>query len=161
MGVLGEIKLKQLKNKNTIAYTTVEDISGTVDIIVFSAILASYRSIMTAGSVVIINGKVSEREDREPEIVCESVEIVPESAQNAEQIETLYLKISSINSQQFNEVCEILAKYKGSVQNGEYILVSKSHWLVNLYTIDENTICRFVVKHIIFPIHMSDACMIT
>ncbi|MBQ6884949.1 MAG: DNA polymerase III subunit alpha [Clostridia bacterium] len=113
VGVLGEIKLKQLKNKNTIAYTTVEDISGTVDIIVFSAILASYRSIMTAGSVVIINGKVSEREDREPEIVCESVEIVPESAQNAEQIETLYLKISSINSQQFNEVCEILAKYKG------------------------------------------------
>jgi len=113
VGVLGEIKLKQLKNKNTIAYTTVEDISGTVDVIVFSAILASYRSIMTSGSVVIINGKVSEREDREPEIVCESVEIVPESAQNAEQTETLYLKIPSINSQQFNEVCEILAKYKG------------------------------------------------
>ncbi len=113
VGVLGDIRLKQLKNKNTIAYTTVEDTSGIVDVIVFATAFASYRSIMTAGNIVIINGRVSEREEREPEIVCESVEIVPESAQNVEQTETLYLKIPSINSQQFNEVCAILAKYKG------------------------------------------------
>ncbi len=113
VGVLGDIKLKQLKNKNTIAYTTLEDTSGIVDVIMFSAVLASYRPIMTAGSVIVINGKVSEREDREPEIVCESIEVVPESAQSAEETATLYLKIPSINSPQFNKACDILAKYKG------------------------------------------------
>ena len=113
VGVLGDIKLKQLKNKNTIAYTTLEDTTGTVDIIIFSAVLASYRSIMTEGSVVVINGKVSEREDRDAEIVCESVELVPESAQNTVQIVTLYLKIPSVNSKEFNQVCNVLSKHSG------------------------------------------------
>lgn len=113
VGVLGDIKLKQLKNKNTIAYTTLEDTTGMVDVIVFSATLAGYRPIMTPGSVVIINGKVSEREDRDPELVCESVESVPESAQSAEQKTTLYLKIVGLNSPQFNKVCEQLALHKG------------------------------------------------
>lgn len=113
VGVLGDIKLKQLKNKNTIAYTTIEDTTGTVDVIVFSAVISAYRSIMTEGNIVIINGKVSEREDRDAELVCESVEIVPESAQSAVQSTTLYIKIPSLNSSQFTEVCDTLAKFKG------------------------------------------------
>ncbi len=113
VGVLGDIKLKQLKNKTTIAYTTIEDTTGIVDVIIFSATLNSYRSIMTAGSVVIINGKISEREDRDAELVCESVEIVPESAQKDEGIATLYLKLPSLNSNEFNKVCEVLSKHTG------------------------------------------------
>ena len=113
VGVLGDIKLKQLKNKNTIAYTTVEDTSGVIDVIVFSATLAAYRPIMVPGNIVIINGKVSEREDRDAELVCESVEVVPESAQNAELSTTLYLKIPSMKSPVFNDVCDILSKHKG------------------------------------------------
>jgi len=113
VGVLGDIKLKQLKNKNTIAYTTLEDTTGSIDIIVFSATLAAYRPIMISGNVVVINGKVSEREDRDPELVCESVEVVPESAQNGEETATLYLKIPSLNSQKFNMVCDVLSKYHG------------------------------------------------
>jgi DNA polymerase-3 subunit alpha len=113
IGVLGDVKLKQLKNKNTIAYTTLEDATGTIDVIVFSTVLSSYRAIMNEGSVVIINGKVSEREDRDAELVCESVEQVPESAQNAVQMATLYLKIPSLNSPKFNLVCDALSKHSG------------------------------------------------
>ena len=113
VGVLGEIKLKQLKNKNTIAYTTLEDTTGVIDVIVFSATLAGYRPIMIPGNVVIVNGKVSEREDRDPELVCESVEVVPESAQSVTDDATLYLKIPSLNSPQFSGVCDALSRYKG------------------------------------------------
>ena len=113
IGVLGDVKLKQLKNKNTIAYTSLEDTSGSIDVIVFAATLAGYRPMMTPGSVVIINGKISEREDRDPELLCESVETVPETVQNEEKTTTLYLKIPSISSPEFNKVCDILAKHNG------------------------------------------------
>ena len=69
--------------------------------------------MMTPGSVVIINGKISEREDRDPELLCESVETVPETVQNEEKTTTLYLKIPSISSPEFNKVCDILAKHNG------------------------------------------------
>ena len=113
VGVLGDIKLKQLKNKNTIAYTTVEDTTGVVDVIVFSATLAGYRPIMLPGSVVVINGKVSEHEDRNAELVCESVETVPESAQSTAPGATVYLKVPSLNSPVFNKVCDVLSKHRG------------------------------------------------
>ncbi len=113
VGILGDIKLKQLKNKNTIAYTALEDTSGTVDVIVFSGTLASYRSIMNVGNVVIMNGKISDREDRTVELICESVEIVPENAQSKNDTAKLYLKIPSLNSPQFNNICDVLSKYRG------------------------------------------------
>ncbi len=113
VGVVGDIKIKQLKNKNTIAYTTLEDTSGVLDVIVFSGTLASYRNVMTAGSIVIMNGKISDREDRTVELVCESVENVPESAQTSETTAKLYLKIPSINSSVFNKVCDVLSEYHG------------------------------------------------
>ena len=68
---------------------------------------------MSPGSIVIINGKVSEREDRDPEFICESVETVPENVQNSDKTATLYLKIPSLNSAEFNIVCDILSKHKG------------------------------------------------
>lgn len=113
VGVVGDIKLKQLKNKNTIAYTTLEDTTGIIDVIVFSATLTSYRSIMSEGNVVIINGKVSEREERGAELICESVESIPSGVENNDVEETLYLKMFSLDSTQFTQTCNILSKYKG------------------------------------------------
>ncbi len=113
VGILGDIKLKQLKNKNTVAYTTVEDTDAAIDVIVFSATLAKYRPQLTAGSIVIINAKVSDREDREPELICESVEQVPKSAEKAEPDQKLYLRVDSISSPQFVSVCDTLSKHKG------------------------------------------------
>ncbi len=113
IGVIGDTKIKQLKNKNTIAYTTLEDTTGIIDVIVFSAALAAYRPIMLSGSIVIINGKVSEREDRDAEFICESVEVVPEGVQNSDQQTTLYLKIPSLSSPEFDKICNVLSKYKG------------------------------------------------
>ncbi len=120
VGVMGEIKLKQLKNKNTIAYTTIEDTTGTVEVIVFSNALAEYRPIMTAGNVVIINGKVSEREERDPELICESVEYVSESVQSETKNTVLYLRVPTVNSQLFNSACNILSKNRG---NSKVIIV--------------------------------------
>lgn len=113
VGILGDIKIKQLKNKNTIAYTTLEDTAASIDVIMFSATIAKYRPLMNENSIVIIHGKVSEHEDREPELICEAVEEVPASAKVAEQTAKLYLRVDSIGSVKFNLVCDTLAKHKG------------------------------------------------
>lgn len=114
VGVLGDIKLKQLKNKNTVAYTTLEDTDSVIDVMIFSTANAKYRPLLTAGNIVIINGKVSEREDREPELICESVEAVPKSAEKCESELTLYLRVESVSSKQFGSVCDALSRHRGN-----------------------------------------------
>ncbi len=117
VGILGAVKVKQLKNKSIISSTSIEDTGGSIDVIIFSAAYSRYRNELVDGNIVIINGKVSEREDRETELICESVEVVPEGAQrqSASSIKSgLYLKVPSKNSPQFSAACDILARHHGS-----------------------------------------------
>ena len=115
--ILETVRIKQLKNKNVIAYTGAEDVSGRIDVIVFANAYSKYRTLLSAGNIVVIRGKVSEREDRDAEIICETVEQIPENlAQNTmskKYKSGLYLKVDSMNSKQFNEVCGILEKNRG------------------------------------------------
>ena len=118
VGILGDIRLKQLKNKTAIAYATLEDTEAAVDLIIFSAAQQRYKQQLNSGSIVIINGRVSEHEERGIEIVCESAEAVPDSAQvqmaKKKTPPALYLRISSMNSPEFEGVCEILSQHGGN-----------------------------------------------
>ena len=114
-GIMGSLRVKQLKNNNVLAYTTVEDKSGQIDVTAFSAAYSQYRELLSAGSIVVIHGRVSDREDRDTELVLERVEAVPASAQNIKKSirAGLYIKIPSVNSQEFEGIKQTLARFSG------------------------------------------------
>lgn len=115
-GILGALRIKQLKNNNILAYTTVEDVTGLIDVTAFSVVYSKYRELLSAGNAVIIRGKVSEREDRDAELIPESIELIPENAANMKrQIRAgLYLKIPSVNSHEFERIKAELKKFSGN-----------------------------------------------
>lgn len=122
-GVLEETKTKQLKNNNVLAFTAIEDTTGKVPVTVFQTAYARYRGVFTVGNAVIMHGKISEREDRDTEIICESVELIPDSASKVppKKIKPgLYIKVKSINSEEFNRVKDVLKAHPGS--NSVYIV---------------------------------------
>lgn len=114
-GIMGSLRVKQLKNNNVLAYTTVEDKSGQIDVTAFSAAYSQYRELLSAGNIVVIHGRVSDREDRDTELVLERVEAVPASAQNIKKSirAGLYIKIPSVNSQEFEGIKQTLARFSG------------------------------------------------
>ncbi len=116
-GVLSEPKVRQLKNKSVMANVTLEDITGAVSVTVFGSQFARIRPVLTAGSLVIISGKVSEMEEREPEILLSDIEVIPSDAEkkpSEKKIKSgLYLKLKSINSDDLEKVKSILSRYKG------------------------------------------------
>ncbi len=118
VGVLEGVKVRQLKNKSVIAATALEDTTGRIDVTAFSTTYTQYRSALAEGNIVIIRGRISEREEHEPELICEKAEVVPEDkAGMAVQYKTgLYLKIDRVGSDKFNAVCDILSKTKGNTR---------------------------------------------
>ena len=115
-GVLEEIKTKQLKNNNMLAFTSIEDMSGKIPVTVFQMNYTKYRSLFALGNTVIMRGKISEREDRDTELICESIELIPESAANmaVKNIKSgLYNKVPSQSSESFNKVCSSLREHHG------------------------------------------------
>ena len=119
VGILGDVKVKQLKNKSILTYTSIEDTEGNVDVTVFSTVYSRYRAQLTAGNIVILNGKVSEHEERPVELICESIEATPETAKNMPIVKNvkagLYVRVESRSSSQFDAVCDILSRYSGNM----------------------------------------------
>ena len=113
-GIIDNIKVRQLKNGNLLATAVLEDMYSSVGITVFSKAWEQYRELLQSGKPLIISGKVSEREDREPEVILEKAEPIPETnLQTKKPKSGLYIKIESIDSQEFLKVKQILSRFKG------------------------------------------------
>ncbi len=55
------------------AYTSVEDLTGTMEVIVFPKVLDTFRDAMHENAVVVIDGRLSVREDEASRLLAESI----------------------------------------------------------------------------------------
>ncbi|MCQ2477589.1 MAG: DNA polymerase III subunit alpha [Clostridia bacterium] len=116
VGLFDNVHARQMKNKNIIVSANFEDMTGKIPVTVFSGAYAKYREIITSGNTVILSGKLSEREDRDTEIICDSVSLLPENANKVAAkiaVGTLYLKCENMNTQKIKNAFEVLRKYHG------------------------------------------------
>ncbi len=138
-GIVSPLKVRQLKNNNILATGQIEDMYSSVNITIFSKAYEQYRQSLTSGKPIILYGKVSEREDRDPEVICERIENIPENMASKEPSKIkkgLYLKVPSMESREFSRVKEILDRFKGEnpviivcVDSGRRLAAPKSLYI--------------------------------
>ena len=117
-GIVENLRVRQLKNNSLMASALLEDASGSVTLTVFSAALSQFKPLLSSGKPIIITGRISEREDRDPEVVVDGAEEIPENAKNIsapKYKKGLYIKLKSISGTEFSAVESILLKNHGSV----------------------------------------------
>ncbi|MBR7071634.1 MAG: DNA polymerase III subunit alpha [Clostridia bacterium] len=139
VGVIGEVRVRQRKNQSVMVSTSLEDRGGMMNMTVFSDGYRKYRNLLTPGNVVIAAGRISEREDREPELICESLKDLPEDAATVQQKNSksgLYLRVSDTASPEFVAVRAILAEFPGEncvfvvcTENGKRLQAPKQLWV--------------------------------
>lgn len=117
MGILDSVHTRQLKNGNMLCSTRIADVSGAADVTVFAAAYELYRQYLSEGQIVEISGRISEREDRNTEIICESVREVDSEYIGAVSVpKQLKIRVSSIKGADFMAAEKILARFPGDVQ---------------------------------------------
>jgi len=128
-GIISGLKVRQLKNNNLLATALIEDIDASVSVTVFDKAYAMYKPYLTDANPVILSGRISEREDRDTEIICEKIEPIPENMASyggAKKYNSgLYLKLESTESENFARVKEILLRYSGN--NPVYIYLTSTN----------------------------------
>ncbi|NCC88252.1 MAG: hypothetical protein EOM05_10400 [Clostridia bacterium] len=75
--IISSVRKKITKNNSTMAYLSVEDIYGSMDVIVFSRIYTENVQLLNEGSVILLRGRLSIREDEAPKIMCEFISACP------------------------------------------------------------------------------------
>ena len=73
-GIVTSMNQMVTKKNQLMAFLQVEDLTGTIEVIVFPTILDKVRDLISEDSLVRIKGRVSIKEEEPPKIVCESVD---------------------------------------------------------------------------------------
>lgn len=111
-GILTSIKQKSTKNNTLMAFAELEDLYGTIEVIIFPRPYEEYARHISEDSIVLIEGRVNQREDEEAKIICEK--IVPITAEAPQNPGKLYVKINSAEKPDtLEQIKKILAGYKG------------------------------------------------
>ncbi len=72
-GMITEKKVKYTKNEKVMAFLQVEDLVGSVEVIVFPRDYEKYGSAIMEDSKVFIRGRVSLEEEKDGKLVCEQI----------------------------------------------------------------------------------------
>ncbi len=139
--IITDVRLKTTKSNQTMAFVTVEDLTGDCEMIIFPKILQASPMLVREGEVIYISARISVREDRKPQLVCERAEKVPESGQSAalageKKVKSgLYLRIKSLEDDSYLRARLIMDIFDGSfpvilvTEEGKRMLSPRHLWV--------------------------------
>lgn len=132
-GVVLSVKMKLTKNNTNMAYVVIEDMSGSIELLLFEKALVSAGQYLGPDNAVIVYGRISAREDEEPKLVCDEAYPLNEGIveqylqtrrrsggrsyaprpERPEPPKTLFLKLSGLNDPALEQVKQVLRVNRG------------------------------------------------
>ncbi len=72
-GVISTVRTKTTKNNSLMAYVMLEDAAGVIELLVFSRVLDESGPYLKAGLPVVVTGRVSIRDEKEPQLMVDRI----------------------------------------------------------------------------------------
>lgn len=127
-GIISSVSIKYTKNNQVMAFLTLEDTFGDMEIIVFPNVYKSFSTILNEDRVVLISGRASISEDQQPKIISERIIDYDELIQ---MNKVLWLKVEDNNPNIFEQLKQILLSSKGKVKVKTYVQSNKQTLALN------------------------------
>ena len=128
-GVVTSSKTKTTKNNSLMAYVVVEDSTASMELLCFSKVLDTCGAYLRENQTVVVKGKLSVRDEKAPQIMCDSVyplsDVETGGPQQSEQQtngdkiqegDTLFLKFPSIDHPSVRHMKLVFNMFPGTTQ---------------------------------------------
>ena len=119
-GIVQNVKMKTTRNNSMMAYVTVEDDTASMEMLAFSNVLQQYGGYIKENSPVVVTGRLSIRDEKEPQIVINRVrsildfeEASPQENSAPATDKTLWLKLPSEADPIYRKVRAIVNMFPG------------------------------------------------
>ena len=120
-GIVQTVKMKTTRSNSVMAYVTLEDDTATVEMLAFSNVLSQYGGYLREGSAVVVTGRLSLRDDKEPQIVVNRARPISDFSQQEQPPEPpppaagkLYLRLTTEQDRLFAKVRAIVNMFPGT-----------------------------------------------
>lgn len=84
-GIISRITLKQTKNGANMAFVTIEDLYGSIEIIVFPNVLERYNNLLIHSAVITVFGTLSLEEEKDAKVLANAISGPPKLSDKAKQ----------------------------------------------------------------------------
>ena len=72
-GIISEVTVKVTKQNSVMAFVTIEDLYGTIEVLVFPKLYEKYRQIIAEDNKVFITGRVTSGGEENAKMICETI----------------------------------------------------------------------------------------
>lgn len=72
-GIISKIRKKYTKKNTVMAFVTVEDLYGSIEIIIFDRVYSNFLNILIEDNVILVQGKISIKEDEPIKIIASRI----------------------------------------------------------------------------------------
>ena len=121
-GIIGGYKTRTTKNNTLMAYVTLEDDSGSMELLMFQRALDTGRQYLKDNAAVLARGRISVRDEKEPQIMVDSLQPLTDADDGAPpapppepqpQRKTLWLKLSGEEPKRMRRIELLLEMFPG------------------------------------------------
>ena len=126
-GVVTASKTKMTKKNTLMAYVTLEDGTGAIEMLCFTRALEQYGSYLQEGQVIYVTGTLSVRDEKAPQLMCDFARplnanfstgaAAPAQAPQQRTGQTLYLRLPSVDGPEMAILRKILYMFEGKENN--------------------------------------------
>ena len=123
-GIVQAVKMKTTRNNSVMSYVTVEDDTASIEMLAFSNVITQYGGYLRENSPVVITGRLSIRDEKEPQIVINRARPITDFSdrpepqpepqrQEPKNFGTLYLQLSGEDDPRYRKVKAIVNMFPG------------------------------------------------
>ncbi len=118
-GIVASSKTKTTKNNTLMAYVTLEDDTGAMELLVFARVLGESGGYIKENAPVLATGRLSVRDEKAPQMLVDSIRPLGEAGTAVKERESgqkLYVKVPTAQSPQFEKIKKIFLMFPGEQQ---------------------------------------------
>lgn len=122
-GIITHIVIKQTRNGGTMAFVTLEDLYGSVEVVVFPKTLEKYGDMIYDGSIISVFGNLSFEEQKDPKVLAGEI-LPPPSKESSNHTNTsakkkrrngLFLRFESMDDKKINLTQRVTSIFDGTI----------------------------------------------
>ena len=119
-GIVTSNRTRTTKNNTLMAYVVVEDEVSSIELLCFNRTIEQCGSYMAVNTPVIVKGRLSVRDEKPPQIMCDTLypldtkAVPPISAQPAEKkAAAIFLRVPGMDSVAFRHIRLVMTMFEG------------------------------------------------
>lgn len=137
-GIITHITKKQTRNNVQMAFVTIEDLYGSLEIVVFPKVLEKFNGLIYDGSVISVSGTLSLEEEKDAKVLADYIGEPPtEAGAQSEKIsnnsrkrkKALYLRFESKNDEKIILTKRVTSIFDGTIPLYYYYIDTKEYEL--------------------------------